>query len=95
MLGEGTVLFGVLAGRGPGHVACNSLEWFAQFAGNEKFSSPLGATSVDRRSTTGEGREMRRASSRAGGYAANPFSPHYHITGDENWFDLEYQHASQ
>jgi hypothetical protein len=38
---------------------------------------------------------MRGASSRAGGHSANPFSPHYHITGDESWFDLEYQHTSQ
>jgi hypothetical protein len=38
---------------------------------------------------------MRRASPRAGDYAANPFSPHYPISGDESWFYLEYQHASQ
>jgi hypothetical protein len=51
---------------------------FTQFAGNEKFSSPLGPTPVDRRPVTDESRTMRWASSRAGGYAANPFSPHYH-----------------
>jgi hypothetical protein len=55
MLGEGTVLFGVLAGR----VARNRRELFAQFTGNEKFSFPLGPTSVNRRSTAGGGRKMR------------------------------------
>jgi hypothetical protein len=37
MLGEGTILFSALAGRGPGRVARNRLESFAQFAGNENF----------------------------------------------------------
>jgi hypothetical protein len=32
---------------------------------------------------------------RAGRYAVNPFSPHYHITGDESRFYLEDQHVSQ
>jgi hypothetical protein len=48
MLGGGTVLFGVFAGRDPGHVARSRLESFAQFARNEKISSPLGPTPVDR-----------------------------------------------
>jgi hypothetical protein len=78
MLGEGTVLFGLLAGRGPERVARNCLESFAPFAGNEQFSSPLGPTPVDRPPTAGEGRKLRWASSSAGGYAANTFSPHYH-----------------
>jgi hypothetical protein len=95
MLGEGTVLFGLLTGRGSGRVARNRLELFAQFAENQKFSSPLGPTPVDKRSTASEGRKMRWASSRAGAYAANRFSQHYHITGDESWFYLEYQHVSQ
>jgi hypothetical protein len=59
MFGEGTVLFGGLVGRGPGSVARSRLESFAQFAGNEKFSSPPGPTSVDRRPTVGENRKMR------------------------------------
>jgi hypothetical protein len=59
MLGEETVLFGVLAGRGPECAPRNRLKSFAQFAGNEKFSSPLGPTPVDRRPTAGEGRKMR------------------------------------
>jgi hypothetical protein len=59
MLGEGMVLFGVLAGRGPGCVALNRLESFTQFAGNGKFSSPLGPTPVGRRFTADEGRKMR------------------------------------
>jgi hypothetical protein len=37
MLGEEIVLFGVLTGQGPGHVARSCLESFAQFAGNEHF----------------------------------------------------------
>jgi hypothetical protein len=37
MLGGGSVLFGLLAGRGPACVACNRLESFAQLAGHEKF----------------------------------------------------------
>jgi uncharacterized protein YfaA (DUF2138 family) len=78
MVGEGTVLFGRLAGRDTARVASNRVELFAQFAGNEKVSSPLGPTPVDRRPTSGEGRKIWRTSSRAGGYAANPFSPHYH-----------------
>jgi hypothetical protein len=41
MLGEGTVHFGVLTGRGSRRVARNRLELFAQFAGNEIFSSQL------------------------------------------------------
>jgi hypothetical protein len=48
MLGEGTILFGVFAGRGYGRIARNRLGSFAQFAGNEKFSSPLGLTLIDR-----------------------------------------------
>jgi hypothetical protein len=36
MLGEGTVLFVRLAGRGPGRVVRNRLGSFAQFAANEK-----------------------------------------------------------
>jgi hypothetical protein len=59
MLGKGTVLFGGLAGQGPGRVARNRLELFAQFAGNEKFSSLPGPRSVGRRPTAGEGRKMR------------------------------------
>jgi hypothetical protein len=59
MLGEGTVIFGIFAGRGPGRVACNRFESFAQVAGNEKFSSPLGPTPVDRRLTAGEGHKIR------------------------------------
>jgi hypothetical protein len=59
MLGEKTVLFGVLAGRGPGRVARNRLEPFVQFAGNEKVASPVGPTPVDRQPTAGEGRKMR------------------------------------
>jgi hypothetical protein len=55
MLGEGTSLFGVLAGR----VARNCLESFAQFAGNEKFSSPLDRTPVDRQPTASESRKMQ------------------------------------
>jgi hypothetical protein len=78
MIGEGIVLFVVLAGRGPGHVARNRLELFAQFPGNEKMSSPLGSTPVDKRPPAREGRKMQRASSSAGGYPANPFWPHYH-----------------
>jgi hypothetical protein len=34
---RGTVLFVVLAGRGPGRVARNRLDLFAQFCGNENF----------------------------------------------------------
>jgi hypothetical protein len=78
MRAEGTVLFGVLAGRGPGRIARNRLESFAQFTWNETFSSPLGPTPVDGQRTAGEGRKMRWVSSPAGGHAANPFSPHYH-----------------
>jgi hypothetical protein len=59
MLGEGTVLPGVLAGRGFGRVARNRLELFTQFAGNEKFSSPLRLTQVDKRPTAGESRKMQ------------------------------------
>jgi hypothetical protein len=59
MLREGILLFGVLAGRGPGRVTRNRLESFAQLAGNEKFSSLLGPTPVDRRPPAGEGRKMR------------------------------------
>jgi hypothetical protein len=78
MFREGTVAFGALAGRCPGRVARNRLESFAQFTGNAKFSSLLGPTPVDRRPMTGEGCKMRRASSRAEDYAANPFQSHYH-----------------
>jgi hypothetical protein len=59
MPGEGTVLFSALADRGPGRVASNRLESFAQFAGNENFSSPLGHTPVDKRLTAGAGRKIR------------------------------------
>jgi hypothetical protein len=59
MLGEGVVLFSVLAGRGLERVAHNRLESFAQFTGDEKFSSPLGLTPVDRQPTADEGRKMR------------------------------------
>jgi hypothetical protein len=59
MLGEGTVLFGLLAGRGPGRVARNHLVPFAQFAGNHKFSLLLGPTPVDRRPMADEGRKIR------------------------------------
>jgi hypothetical protein len=59
MPGEGTVLFGVLAGRGAVRVTGNHLESFAQFAEKEKFLSPLGVTTVNRRPTAGEGRKMR------------------------------------
>jgi hypothetical protein len=59
MLGRGTVLFGGLAGQGPGPVARHRLELFPQFAQNETFSFPLGLTPVDRRPTAGEGRKMR------------------------------------
>jgi hypothetical protein len=55
ILGEAIVLFGAFAGRGPGPVARNRRELFAQFAGNEKFSSPLGLTPVERRLQAGEG----------------------------------------
>jgi hypothetical protein len=48
MLGEGTVPFGLLAGRRPGRVARNHLESFTQFAWNENFSSQLGPTPVGR-----------------------------------------------
>jgi hypothetical protein len=48
MLGDGTMLFGGLAERSPGRIARNHLESFVQFAGNEKFSSPLGPTPTDR-----------------------------------------------
>jgi hypothetical protein len=78
MLEEGTVLFGILAGLGPGRVARNHLELCVQFVGNENLSSPLGPTPVDRRPKTCEGCKMRWASSRSGGYAVNPFLPHYH-----------------
>jgi hypothetical protein len=37
MPGEGTVLLGGLAGRGPGRVARNRIELFAQFGGNQNF----------------------------------------------------------
>jgi hypothetical protein len=60
-----------------------------------KCSSPLGPTPVDRRPAAGDSRKMWWASSRAGSYAASPFSPHYHIANDESWFFLEYQHAPQ
>jgi hypothetical protein len=59
MFGEGTVLFSLFAGRGPGHVAFNCLESFAQFAGNDNFSYPLGPTPDDRRPTASEDRKMR------------------------------------
>jgi hypothetical protein len=78
MLGEGTVLFGVLASQGPGRVTRSRLEPFVQFAENENLLSSLDPTLVDRRPTAGEDRKMRWESSRATGYAANPFSPHYH-----------------
>jgi hypothetical protein len=64
---RGIVIFGALVGRGPGRVAGNRLELFAQFAGNEQFSSPQDPTPVDRRPTAGEGRKMRCTSSGAGG----------------------------
>jgi hypothetical protein len=78
MPAEGTVFFGVFAGRAPGRVARNRLGSFAQFAGNEKFSSPLSPTPVDRRPTADEGHKIRRAFLRPGSHAANPFSPYYH-----------------
>jgi hypothetical protein len=53
MLGEGTVLFCVLTGRGRARVSRDRLELFAQFAGNENFSSQMGPTSVDRQPTYG------------------------------------------
>jgi hypothetical protein len=93
LLREGTVLFGVLAGRGPGRVARGCLEPSAQFAGNEKFSSPLGPTPVDRWPTAGEGCKMWWTSSHAGGHGTNSFR--YIITSDESWFHFECQHASQ
>jgi hypothetical protein len=57
MLGEGTLLFGIIAGRGPGHVARNRLELFAQFAGNEKSSPLLGPIPAHKRPTAGESRK--------------------------------------
>jgi hypothetical protein len=40
-------------------LAGNRLDSLTQFAGNEKFSSPLGLTPVGRRPTSSEGRKMR------------------------------------
>jgi hypothetical protein len=48
MLGEQTVLFGVLAGRGPGCTARSRLKSFTQFAGNANLSSLLGPTLINR-----------------------------------------------
>jgi hypothetical protein len=59
MLGEETVLSGVLAGRGPGRIARNHLESNVQFTVNENFLSPLGPTPVDKRPTAGDDRNMR------------------------------------
>jgi hypothetical protein len=58
MFGEGTILFNILTGRGPGRVARNCLELFAQFAGNGKISSPLGPTPIDRQPTARDGGKM-------------------------------------
>jgi hypothetical protein len=86
MLGKGTALFGVLVGPGLGRVARNCLESFARFAGNEKFSSPLGPTPVDRVTKCGELLRALEAMQRT--------DFHHIITGDDSWFYLEYQHAS-
>jgi hypothetical protein len=93
MQGEGIVLLGVLAGRGPGHAARNGLESFTQFVGNENFSAPLvphQLTDDLRQMTVVKCSELLRA-------LEDMQRTHFHhiITGDENWFYAEYQHASQ
>jgi hypothetical protein len=93
MLGQATVLLGELTGRGTGGVARDRLESFAQFAGNENFSSPLDTTPVDRRPT-----EVRIAKCCEILCALETLQrTHFHhiIAGYESWFYLEYQHASQ
>jgi hypothetical protein len=93
MLGEGTVLFGALARRGPGRVASNRLESFAQFAGNENFHihwAPYQLTDELRQVRVAKYGELLRA------LEAMQRTHHRRIiTGDESWFDIEYQHASQ
>jgi hypothetical protein len=56
---RGNRSFHVFAGRAPGRLARNRFEPFTQFAGNERFSSPLGPTPVDRRPIKGKGRKMQ------------------------------------
>jgi hypothetical protein len=93
MLGEGTIFFGVLAGRGPEHVVRNRLESFAQFAGNENFSSPLGPTPIDRQPTAGEGCKCGELLHALEAVQRTHFR--HIITGDESWFCIKYQHVSQ
>jgi hypothetical protein len=93
MLGEGTVLFGAFAGRGPGRVASNCLELFVQFPGNEDFYLswvPPKLRDDPRQARAAKCGELLRALE---AMQRNHFR--HIITGDENWFYLEYQHASQ
>jgi hypothetical protein len=93
MFGERTVLFGVLAGRGPGGVTCNPLESFAHLAGNENFYLrfvPHQLTDDLRQVGVAKCSELLRAME---GMQLTHF---YHIiTGDGSWSYLEYQHVSQ
>jgi hypothetical protein len=84
---------GVLAGRGRGRVTRNRLEAFAQFTGNEIFSSPLGPTPIDRRLTAGEVAKCGELLLALEAVQRPQFR--HIITGDEGWFYLEYQHALQ
>jgi hypothetical protein len=92
MLGEGAVLFGVLAGQGPGRITCNRLESFAQFTGDDNFHLcwvPHQLTDDLRQVKVAKCGEPLLA------LEAMQRSHFRHIiAGDESWFYLEYQHAS-
>jgi hypothetical protein len=93
MLGEKMVLFGVLAGRGPGRVARNRVESFTQFAGNETFSSrwvPHQLTDDLWQVKVAKCGQLLRALE-----ATSRILFRYIISGDEGWFHIEYQHAPQ
>jgi hypothetical protein len=93
MLGEGTVLFGVLADRGSGSVARNRLESFAQFTRNEDCHLrwvPHQLTDDIRQVRIANWGGLLRALE-----AIQRTHFRYIITADETWFYLEYQHASQ
>jgi hypothetical protein len=87
------VLFGVIAGRGPGRVARSRFKSLEQFAANENFHLrwvPHQLTDNLRQVRVAKCYEFLPT------LEAVPRTHFRHIiAGDESWFYLEYQHTSQ
>jgi hypothetical protein len=93
VFGEGTVLFRVLAGRGPGSVARNVLKLLNNSLGMKNFHPgwvPHQLTDDLPQVRVAKYGELLHAPE-----AMQRTHFRHIITGDESWFYLEYQHTSQ